>query len=188
MVLEPQISSQKSLFQWPLDEKTPVFYCSGDIVWFVHLSLRFPIYRITHSESFMVPQMVMSILSPPLPSPDEQIPATSRFCQSRLKKPFLPFKLNIMWFDYKQIQLTGGKLIGEVNLVGGGGGGGFCWVCAAGLSEPVSIILVVYSVTKNRPSLSYFWENVIFTIPAIKYTRNGTDHYNSCPPVVSARG
>ena len=44
----------------------------------------------------MVPQMVMSILSPPPPFPDEQIPATSRFCQSRLKKPFLPFKLNII--------------------------------------------------------------------------------------------
>ena len=25
MVLEPQISSRKSLFQWPLNEKTPVF-------------------------------------------------------------------------------------------------------------------------------------------------------------------
>ena len=35
-----------------------LFYCSGDIVWFVHLMFRFPIYRITHSESFIVPQMV----------------------------------------------------------------------------------------------------------------------------------
>ena len=48
-----------------------------------------------------------------------------------------------------------------------GGGVNFCWVCAAGLSEPVPIILIVYSVTKNRPNLSYFWENVIFTIPAV---------------------
>ena len=82
------------------------------------------------------------------------------------------------------------NLLEELNLARGRGGGvvSFCWVCAAGLSKPVAIILVVYSVTKNRPNLSYFWENVIFTIPAIKYTRDGIDHYNSCPPVVSARG
>ena len=70
MVLEPQISSQKSQFQWPLNEKTPgFFYCPRDIVWFVHLLLRFPIYRITHSESFMVPQMVNVNFIPTSPRP-----------------------------------------------------------------------------------------------------------------------
>ena len=43
------------------------------------------------------------------------------------------------------------------------GGGGtwvrFCWVCAAGLSEPHPII--VYSVANYRPHLSHFWANVI---------------------------
>ena len=52
------------------------------------------------------------------------------------------------------------NLLEELNLVGGGGQVDFCWVCAAGLSEPVPIILVVYSVTKNRPNLSYVWETV----------------------------
>ena len=33
--------------------------------------------------------------------------------------------------------------------------------------NPYPIILVVYPVTKNRPNLSYFWENVKFTIPAV---------------------
>ena len=40
---------------------------------------------------------------------------------------------------------------------GGGGGGNwvnFCWVCAAGLSEPLSII--VYSVANYRPHVSHF--------------------------------
>ena len=55
-------------------------------------------------------------------------------------------------------------LLEELNLAAGGGEVDFCWVCAAGLSEPVPIILVVYSVTKNRPNLSYVWQNVIFTI------------------------
>ena len=55
-------------------------------------------------------------------------------------------------------------LLEELNLTGGGGEVDFCWVCATGLSEPVPIILVVYSVTKNRPNLSYVWQNVIFTI------------------------
>ena len=41
----------------------------------------------------------------------------------------------------------------------------FCWVCAAGLSEPITHYSLVYSVVKYRPHLSYFWENVIFTIP-----------------------
>ena len=59
------------------------------------------------------------------------------------------------------------NLLEELNLAGGGGQVDFSWVCAAGLSEPVPIILVVYSVTKNRSNLSYVWENVIFTIPAV---------------------
>ena len=47
---------------------------------------------------------------------------------------------------------------------GWGGGGGltwvkFCWVCAAGFSEPYPII--VNSVTSYRPNLSHFWANVI---------------------------
>ena len=38
----------------------------------------------------------------------------------------------------------------------GRGGVNFCWVYAAGLSEPVPIILVVYSVTKIDPTLVTF--------------------------------
>ena len=61
-----------------------------------------------------------------------------------------------------------GNLLEELNpgeVVVWRGGGKF--FAAAGLSEPYPIILVVYSVAKNRPNLSYFWENVIFTIPAV---------------------
>ena len=46
-----------------------------------------------------------------------------------------------------------------------GGGGNFLLLLAS--QNPYPIILVVYSVAKNRPNLSYFWENVIFTIPAV---------------------
>ena len=35
----------------------------------------------------------------------------------------------------------------------------FCWVCAAGLSEPLYPI-IVYSVAKYRPHLSHFWVNM----------------------------
>ena len=44
-----------------------------------------------------------------------------------------------------------------VRLEGGGGGDNwvnFCWVCAAGLSEPLSII--VYSVANYKPHVSHF--------------------------------
>ena len=37
----------------------------------------------------------------------------------------------------------------------------FCWVCTAGLSEPLSHS-IVYSVAKYRPHLSHF---IIFAIP-----------------------
>ena len=44
-----------------------------------------------------------------------------------------------------------------------GGGGGtlvdFCWVCAAGFSEP--LLIIVYSVASYRPHLSHFWANAI---------------------------
>ena len=54
------------------------------------------------------------------------------------------------------------------NLPGGGGGGGtwvqFCWVCAAGLSEPLPhYSLFLWPVID--PILVTFWENVIFAIP-----------------------
>ena len=42
---------------------------------------------------------------------------------------------------------------------GGGTWVTFCWVCAAGLSEPHPII--VYSVANYRPHLSHFGENFI---------------------------
>ena len=41
-----------------------------------------------------------------------------------------------------------------------------CWVCAAGLSEPLPDI-IVYFVANYRPHLSHFWANVIFTIPTL---------------------
>ena len=202
MVLEPQISSQKSQFQWPLNEKTPgFFYCPRDIVWFVHLLLRFPIYRITHSESFMVPQMVNVNFIPTSPRPHPY--RMSRFLPPHFfvravwKNLSFPLSLkmdslmvHLLWtlihrgwgggIRIKMVHpfhryFTGiiidnksnwqeAYLLEELNLAGGGGEVDFCWVCAAGLSEPVPIILVVYSVTKNRPNLSYVWENVIFTI------------------------
>ena len=47
------------------------------------------------------------------------------------------------------------------------GGGGtwvnFCWICAAGSLSPYSIL--VYFLANDRPHLSHFLENVIFTIP-----------------------
>ena len=51
---------------------------------------------------------------------------------------------------------------------GGGGGGGGNWVnvcllCAAGLSEPLPII--VYFLANYRPHLRHFLENVISAIP-----------------------
>ena len=74
-----------------------------------------------------------------------------------------------MQCDYKQIQLAGGKLVGGVEPGGGGGvkGGGVNFLLLLASQNPYPIILVVYSVAKNRPNRSYFWENVIFTIPAV---------------------
>ena len=74
MVLEPQISSQKSLFQWPLNEKTPVGFFSLLKGHRMDRSsiFRFPIYRATHFESFMVPQMVNVNFIPPPPPPADR--------------------------------------------------------------------------------------------------------------------
>ena len=62
-----------------------------------------------------------------------------------------------------------GNLLEELNpgevVVWRGGGVNFLLLLAS--QNPYPIILVVYSVAKNRPNLSYFWENVIFTIPAV---------------------
>ena len=70
--------------QW---KNTCFFYCSTDIVWFVHLLLRFPIYRITHSESFMVHQMIKSILF--LPPPPPTLPGWADSCRLMfLSEPF----------------------------------------------------------------------------------------------------
>ena len=54
----------------------------------------------------------------------------------------------------------GRKLLSPVLCSGGGGTWvKFCWVCAAGFSEPLPII--VYSVASYRPHLSHFWANII---------------------------
>ena len=48
-----------------------------------------------------------------------------------------------------------------VVVVGGGGGGTwikFCWVCAAGFSDPLPNY--IYSVANYRPHLSHFGANV----------------------------
>ena len=55
-------------------------------------------------------------------------------------------------------------------IISPGGGGGratwvnFCWVCAAGLSEPLShYSIVAYSEANYRPHLSHFWANMYFS-------------------------
>ena len=58
--------------------------------------------------------------------------------------------------------------VDKVEFCPGGGGGGtwvqFCWVCAAGLSEPLPhYSLFLWPVID--PILVTFWENVIFAIP-----------------------
>ena len=59
-------------------------------------------------------------------------------------------------------------------LTGGGGGGGtwvkFCWVCAAGISEPLPhySLFLVYSVANYKPHLSHFWANDFLTLKVPK--------------------
>ena len=56
----------------------------------------------------------------------------------------------------------------------GGGGGGtwvkFCWVCAAGISEPLPhySLFLVHFVAKYRPHLSHFWANGFLTLKVPK--------------------
>ena len=48
-------------------------------------------------------------------------------------------------------------------MVLGGTWVNFCWVCAAGLSEPLPHYIIVYSVANYRPHDSLFWENMLFS-------------------------
>ena len=56
----------------------------------------------------------------------------------------------------------------------GGGGGGtwvkFCWVCAAGISEPQPHydLFLVYFVANYKPHLSHFWANDFLTLKVPK--------------------
>ena len=88
-----------------------------------------------------------------------------------------------MQCDYKQIQLAGGKLVGGVEPRGGGGvkGGGVNFLLLLASQNPYPIILVVYSVAKNRPNLRLLLGKCNFHDPSCKYqyTTDGTDHYNS---------
>ena len=56
-------------------------------------------------------------------------------------------------------------LVGYVAWERGGGSTwvNFCWVCAAGLSEPLPFI--VYFMANYRPHLGHFWVNVILATP-----------------------
>ena len=100
-------------------KNTCFFYCSGDIVWFVHLSLRFPIYRITHSESFMVPQMVMSILSPP-PLPGWADSCHLTFLSEPFEKTFLTFQIKHNVITNKS-NWQEANLLEKLTWLGGGG-------------------------------------------------------------------
>ena len=62
-----------------------------------------------------------------------------------------------------------GSWRGQYNSPGAGGGGGtwvkFCWVCAAGISEPLPhySLFLVYFVANYKPHVSHFWANDFLT-------------------------
>ena len=55
------------------------------------------------------------------------------------------------------------RLFSRATIPGGGTWVYVCWVCAAGLSEPLPHYSLYF--WPSRPSLSHFLENVIFAIP-----------------------
>ena len=48
-------------------------------------------------------------------------------------------------------------------MVLGGNWVSFCWVCAAGLSEPLPHYILFYSVANYRPHVNHFWANMLFS-------------------------
>ena len=65
-------------------------------------------------------------------------------------------------------------MMNKVSATTEGGGGGtwvkFCWVCAAGISEPLPhySLFLVYFVANYKPHLSHFWANDFLTLKVPK--------------------
>ena len=67
--------------------------------------------------------------------------------------------------------LTNGGIMVVVWTPGGGTWVKFCWVCAAGISEPLphySLFLVYFVANNYKPHLSHFWANDFLTLKVPK--------------------